>query len=308
MDLRQLRHFIAVAEELNFSRAAERLRMTQPPLSQSILALEEELGVRLFARTKRSVALTPVGADWLPHARRLLADAADLPGVARRLAQGELGTLRIGFVSTADYSVLPDLVSRYKARFSEVAVSLREMTSDLQIEALFDGAIDVGLIIPPPQPGLHPMLVYRRLISEPLVVAVPERWLASGRIVLRSGRLRLAEIAAEPLILFPRRSSPSFHDVITGYYARNDIAPRMGQEAIQMQTIMSLVSAGMGVALVPRSLENLGRTGVRCLPLQGTPPAIETGLIWRRDSALPTLSRFITMVPGKKESGRRRQG
>lgn len=300
MDLRQLRHFLAVAEELNFSRAAERLRMTQPPLSQSILALEEELGVRLFTRTKRSVSLTPVGADWLPHARRLLADAAELPGVARRLTQGELGTLRIGFVSTADYSVLPDLVSRYKARFPDVAVSLREMTSDLQVEALFDGAIDVGLIIPPPGPSLHPMLVYRRLISEPLVVAVPEHWLASGRIVPRSGRLRLAQIAAEPLILFPRRSSPSFHDVITGYYTSNDIVPQMGQEAIQMQTIISLVSAGMGVALVPRSLENLGRTGVRCLPLQGTPPAIETGLIWRRDSALPTLSRLVAMAHARR--------
>ncbi|WP_370461370.1 LysR family transcriptional regulator [Reyranella sp. CPCC 100927] len=301
MDLRQIRHFLAVAEDLNFSRAAERLRMTQPPLSQSILALETELGVRLFVRTKRSVALTPVGADWLPHARQVLADAAALPGIAQRLSQGELGALRVGFVSTADYSVLPDLVSRYKARYPDVAISLQEMTGDLQIEALLDGDIDVGLIIPPPRPSLHPTLAYRRLVTEPLVVAVSEQWLAAARVVPRQGHLRLADVATEPLVLFPRRSSPSFHDVITGYYANNGIAPRMGQQAIQMQTIMSLVSAGMGVALVPRSLENLGRTGVRCVPLEGTPPSIETGLVWRRDNALPTLEGFVAMARHKKQ-------
>ncbi len=296
MDLRQIRHFVAVAEELSFSRAAERLRMTQPPLSQSIQALEETLGVRLLERTKRRVALSPVGADWLAHARRLLADAAALPGIAQRLARGDLGRLRVAFVSTADYSVLPDLVSRFKAGAPDVEVSLQEMTSDLQVEALLDGAIDVGLVIPPSKTGLHPTLAYRRLITEPLVVAVPQRWLASGRVRPKAGGLQLADVAAEPLILFPRRSAPAFHDLITGYYALNGAAPRFGQPAIQMQTIMSLVSAGMGIALVPRSLENLGRAGVRCLKLDGAPPRIETGLAWRREDKSPTVARFVAVA------------
>ncbi|MDQ0473385.1 LysR family transcriptional regulator [Labrys wisconsinensis] len=296
LDLRRFRHFVAVAEDLHFGRAADRLGMTQPPLSQSIQALERELGVRLFARSKRSVALTPVGAQWLPHVRRLLDDAAALPGIAARLARGEAGTLRLAFVSTADYSVLPDLVGRYKAAFPEVELSLKEATSDVQVAALLDGGLDAGLIIPPPQASLHASLAYLPLLREPLVAAVPEAWIATGRLAPDPAGLRLAEVAHEPLILFPRPSAPAFHDLITGCYAARGAVPRIGQEAIQMQTIISLVSAGMGMALVPRSLRNLARTGVRYLALEGPVPEVETGLVWRRDDPLPVVRRFVEMA------------
>ena len=302
MDLRQLRQFVAVAEELHFGRAADRLNMTQPPLSQAILALERDLGVRLFTRTKRAVALTPVGAQWLEHVLALLADAAALPGIARRLAAGESGFLSIAFVSTADYSVLPDLVSRYATTYPEVRLTLREATSDLQIEALLNGEIQAGLIIPPPHASLHAALDYRPLLREPLVAAVPETWLSSGRVACRGGALPLDQLSDAPLILFPRRSAPAFHDIVTGCFAARGIRPRMGQEAVQMQTIVSLVAGGMGFALVPRSLRNLGRTGVAYLDLSSDAPVIETGLVWRRDDDSPTLRRFLEIATAQRPS------
>nr|WP_209740616.1 LysR family transcriptional regulator [Aureimonas populi] len=296
MDLRQLRHFVTVAEELHFGRAAARLAMTQPPLSQSIRALEEELGVALFLRDKRNVALTPAGAGWLPEARALLASAAGLPELARRLARGERGSLRLAFVSTADYSVLPPLVARFKAAFPDVDLALAEMTSDLQIEALLAETIDAGIVIALPRASLHPALSYRALTSEPLVAAVPRAWLDAGRIALARGRLRVEDAGGEPLIIFPRRIAPVLHDIVTGTFAKAGAAPRIGQEAIQMQTIISLVSAGMGLALVPRSLENLARSGVAYVPLEGDAPQIETGLLWRTQSPSPSVGRLVELA------------
>ena len=294
MELRQIRHFVAVADELHFGKAAERLHMTQPPLSQSIRLLEEELGVVLFSRTKRSVALTPVGAQFLPHARRVLDDAAALPGMAARLSRGEIGTLRISFVSTAAYSLLPDLVSRYKQAFPEVELVLREATSDVQIDDLLGERVDAGLVITPPDSTLPAPLAYRVLRREPLVAAVPLAWLEE----LPPGPADFRHLMAEKLILFPRQSAPALHDLVTGYYARHGAAPMMGQEAIQMQTIVSLVSAGMGFALVPESMRAVARDGVAYLALADDPPMMETGLAWRRDNTAPALQRFIASAAG----------
>lgn len=294
MNLKQLRQFLAVADELHFGRAAERLGMTQPPLSQSIQALEEELGVRLFARTKRSVALTAVGAEWLPHVRRLLEDAAALPETARRLARGQLGSLRLAFVSIADYSILPALISAFKASYPEVEVSLREATSDLAIEALLAGEIDAGLIVP--QSGLHAGLAYHPLVREPLVAAVPEAWIAGGRIRPEADQLAFADVVDEPLILFPRKSAPAFHDIVTSHYATIGARPRIVQEAIQMQTIIALVAVGLGLALVPQSLTALRRDGVRYLPLGEQAPVLETGLVWRRDELLPAVTHLVGLA------------
>jgi DNA-binding transcriptional LysR family regulator len=295
MNLRRLKFFVTVAEELHFGRAAERLCMTQPPLSQAILALEEELSVTLFKRTKRNVALTPVGEHLLSHVSKLLEEVEALPALARQLARGEIGSLKLGFVTTADYNLLPELISNYGATYPEVKVSLKEMTSDLQIEALMQGDINAGLIIPVHQ-TLHASLDYLPLLHEPLVAAVPEEWVRSGRVDLSSGRLRIQDVADEPLVLFPRRSAPAFHDIITTYFVGNGLQPTIGQEAIQMQTIISLVSAGMGIALVPGSLRRLGRVGVRYVGLEGKPPTIETGLVWRRDDPSPTVLRLVEIA------------
>lgn len=296
MDVRQLRHFAAVAQTLHFGRAAERLGMTQPPLSQSIQALERELGAPLFVRTKRSVALTPFGAQWLVHVRTVLAQLDTLSDTARRLRDGEAGRLDLSFVSTADYSVLPPLVRRYAALYPAVQVALTEATSEVQIAALLDGAGHAGIIIAPAGGALPPALDYRRLLSEPLVAAVPEAWLDDGRLTLHAGRLDPAAVVQSPLILFPRRAAPAFHDLVTGYFRAHGGSGRIAQEAIQMQTIISLVSAGMGVALAPASLRNLARTGVRYVDLAGDVPSLETGLVWRRDDATPTLNRFLQVA------------
>lgn len=304
-DLRQLRYFVAVAEERHFGRAAKRLAMTQPPLSQAIRALEDELGVALFARTKRTVELTPVGADLLPEVRKLLAAAEGLRPLAQSLARGEAGTLALAFVSTADYGLLPQLLREFAARYPGVRLQLAEATSDVQIDELVAGRVDAGLVIAPLPPRHAAALTYLPVMREPLIAALPS---TAARV--RSGKrhgepaewdetpVTLAELAQLPLVIFPRRLAPGFYDIITGCYGAAGLTPRIGQEAIQMQTIVSLVSAGMGVALVPQSLRNLRRTGVVYRPLAERAPIVETGLVWRTADVSPVLAGFLDVVQG----------
>lgn len=297
MDIRQVRHFAAVAETLHFGRAAERLGMTQPPLSQSIMALERELGAPLFVRTKRSVRLTPLGEQWLPHVLEALTLVDALPTTARLLRDGQTGYLTLSFVSTADYSVLPDLVRRYAEAYPDVDIRLVEATSDVQIPALAAGERHAGIIIPPHDGALPEPLTYRRLVSEPLVAAVPTAWIEDGRLPVKDGVLTPAALLDAPLILFPRSVAPAFHDLVTGYFSARGRPARIVQEAIQMQTIISLVSAGLGVALVPASLRNLARAGVRYVEIED-PPMLETGLAWRRDNDTATLRGLLSLLPG----------
>ncbi len=292
-DLRQWRYFATVADERHFGRAAERLSMTQPPLSQAIRSLEDALGVALFVRTKRSVAVTAVAAALQPDVRRLLASADALPPLARRLARGEAGSLSLAFVSTADYGLLPALLRAFGARYPQVRLQLAEATSDVQIDELVAGRIDAGLVIPPVPPRHAAGLSYLPVVREPLVVAMPA---SAAPDAGEDEPVHLAEVAALPLVIFPRRLAPGFYDIITGCYGAAGETPRIGQEAIQMQTIVSLVSAGMGVALVPQSLRNLRRTGVVYRPLAGDAPVVETGLVWRTGDVSPVLAGFIDVV------------
>jgi len=210
--------------------------------------------------------------------------------------------LSLAFVSTADYGILPDLLRRFRARHPNVQLQLREATSDIQLEALMDGGIDAGLVIRPQLPAMPHGVAYLPLVREPLVLAVPQGWRPDGSAAQEEGAqsgVSLKDAAHEPLIIFPRRSAPAFYDIITGCYAREGLTPVIAQEAIQMQTIVSLVSAGMGVALVPASLCNLRRTGVSYLPLRDAGPDIETGLVWREagaDGVSPVLRSFIEIA------------
>ncbi|MFJ6326972.1 MULTISPECIES: LysR family transcriptional regulator [unclassified Rhizobium] len=296
MDIRQLRHFAAVAETLHFGKAAARLGMTQPPLSQSIRALEEDLGAPLFARSKRSVAMTPFGTQWLPHVQEALAGVDMLAGIARRIRMGDAGRFDFSFVSTADYGLLPDVVQRFRELYPDVELALTEATSDIQIAALQDGKGHAGIIIPHREAPLPAGLCYRTLVCEPLIAAVPESWIREARILPLDGRLCADAVISSPLVVFPRRAAPSFYDLVTGYYAACGGSVRIAQHAIQMQTIISLVSAGMGIALVPESLRNLARPGVRYLDLEKDPPQLETGIVWRRDDETPTLRNFLRVV------------
>lgn len=296
IELRQLRYFVAVAEEMHFGRAALRLHMTQPPLSQTIQSLEAALGTQLFSRTRRSIALTPAGAALLPEAQRMLLQAAALPDLARRAASGASGRLSLAFVSTADYSVLPPFLREFREQYPQVQIDLREATSDVQLEDLAQGRIDVGLLIPPLSDKARAELDYAAVLSEPLILAAPK-----GMKALRGKKAAsLKALADMPLIIFPRRIAPAFHDAILACFRDAGLTPRIGQEAIQMQTIVSLVSAGMGIALVPQSVSNLKRPGVEYMALTGKTPLVETGLAWRRDNASPVLRAFLELLRKKK--------
>lgn len=295
-ELRQLRHFVAVAEELHFGRAARRLHMTQPPLSQSIANLEELLGAPLFVRNRRMVGLSAAGAALLPEARRILEEAGALPELVRRAASGEAGRLALSFVSTAGLGILPNVLRRYRAAFPGVRLVLQEATSDLQFDELLSGRIDAGFVIPlqpgAPDIGAAGALDYLKLLDEPLVLCAP-----SGLPALRKqGPVRLADLPPLPLVIFPRAVAPSLHDAILAAFRAAGVRPTIGQEAIQMPTIVSLVSGGMGLALVPQSVSNLMRPGVEYRALRDPAPLAETGLAWRRDNDSPVLKGFLDLL------------
>ncbi|MET3105294.1 DNA-binding transcriptional LysR family regulator [Oxalobacteraceae bacterium GrIS 1.18] len=292
LELRQLRYFIAVAEELHVGRAAQRLNMTQPPLSQSIQGLEALLGAQLFIRQKRGITLSAAGHALLPEARRLIKESLALPDLVQSAALGESGQLSIAFISTADYSLLPPVLREFRKTKPLVKLSLREATSDVQFEALRLGQIDLGLIIPPVPDKLADLLNYQSLLSEPLILAAPSdaSWLGNRK------RVSLNACQGEPLIIFPRSYAPALYDSIVGCFQSAGMTPEIGQEAIQMQTIIGLVSAGMGIALVPQSVSNLKRPGVVYRDIEQTTPLIETGIAWRKDNPSPVLQAFIALI------------
>ena len=290
VELRLWRQFIAVAEELHFGRAASRLHMTQPPLTQAIAGLERALGVRLFDRTKRSVQLTAAGQALVPEARELLARALALPAHARAAAHGESGRLRLAFVSTLGFGLLPQWVRAFRSIYPRVELELIESTGDVQLQGLARGDIDAGFMLH--SPGFAPAgLNHLLIVREALVLALPEQHeLAVART------LALGRVLDQPLVMFPRRILPSLHDALFAMYHAAGRAPRIAQEAIQMQTIVNLVSAGLGLAWVPDSVRQFQRPGVVYRQLSGkraqAVPGCETSLVWPA-AANPTLERFV---------------
>ena len=283
MELRHLRYFAAVAETLTFGRAAARLSISQPPLSRQIQSLEHELGTPLFTRTTRGVRLTAAGRALIPEARRLLREAAALVEGARHLAEGGVGSLRIGFISTASYNVLPRVLPEFHRRRPGIQLALQETTSDAQIALLRDYELDVGVLVPP---VVDAGFRYLPLMQEPLLAALParRRW---------PRRVPLASLAAETFVLFPRQAGVGLYDLIVGFCRSAGFTPRIGQEAVQMPTIVSLVAAGMGVALVPASLRHMRRTGVVYRALAETSPLMEMGLAWREGEEEPAVAAFV---------------
>ncbi|MFV3314359.1 LysR family transcriptional regulator [Pseudomonas sp. NY15374] len=293
-DIRQLRHFITVADELHFGRAAERLSMTQPPLSQSILDLEESLKFKLFERNKRNVALTPIGKLWLPYVKAVISALEGLPDIAYRLQRGEIGTIRLSFVSSVVYSLLPNLVANYKNNFAQVELILKEATTDVQIRDLLDRVIDVGVIIPASGSTLPSELASKKIRSEPLVAAVHQD--TAKTLHAESNRtINLSALAEHPLIMFPRETCPGLHDLIYSYFELRGLKPLLGQQAIQMQTIISLVSQGMGYALVPESMANLNREGVAYFYLHGTCLTVDTAIAWNIYAESPAVRALIKL-------------
>ncbi len=296
MELRHLRYFLAVAEELHFGRAAERLQMAQPPLSQQIRKLEEELGVQLFYRTKRRVQLTDAGQVFLEHAQLTLAQAEQAIKAAQRANHGEFGRLVIGFVGSASYDVLPDILRVYRERFPDVSLVLRELTTIQQVHALLNGRVNIGFIRPP----VHDeALEVETILREPFLVALPE-----NHSLASQAEIPLEALSREFFVLFPRHLGPGFYDQIVSLCQQAGFSPDVSQEAIEMQTIVSLVAAGFGVALVPASLQNLQRVGVIYRRIQGATPAAELAMIWRKNASLPVLQTFMAVVKEVISRGR----
>lgn len=295
IELRLWRQFLAVADALHFGRAAQQLHMTQPPLTQAIAHLEVLLGVKLFDRTKRSVQLTAVGAALVPEVRVLLGQALALPRLARAHADGQAGRLRLAFVSTVGFDLLPRWVRTFREHHPGVLLELIEATGDVQQSALERGDIDAGFMLH--APGVVPAGLQRLLIaSEALVVALPEQ----HPLALQE-RMTLAQVLTEPLVMFPRRIAPSLHDAIVALYHAAGRSPKVVQEAIQMQTIVNLVSAGLGLAWVPDSVRQFQRPGVVYRAIAADKrhptPACETSLVWATPH-VATLDRFLTFAPG----------
>lgn len=311
IDLRLWRQFAAVAQELHFGRAARSLHMTQPPLTQGIAQLEAMLGVRLFDRTKRSVRLSAGGTALLPQVRDLLARAQALPAIARAAAGGEAGRLRLAFVSTIGYTVLPQWVRAFRALCPQVRLDLLEATADVQAEAFERGDIDAGFVLH--APGFAPPdLVALRVACEPLVLALP----AQHALALQRIEPSLEEAVRAPLVIFPRHIAPSLHDAVFGLYHLAGVLPEVAQEANQMQTIVNLVSAGLGAAWVPDSVRQFQRPGVVYRGLRRRTAAgvcagladpaqthCETSLVWRPANANPALARFVAYVRSELEAG-----
>jgi DNA-binding transcriptional LysR family regulator len=290
IELRVWRQFSTLAEELHFGKAAVRLNMTQPPLTQAIAQLERALGVRLFDRTKRSVQLTEAGTALVPEVRTLLARAQALPSHARSAALGGAGRLRLAFVSTVGYSLLPTWVRGFRVLYPRVQLELVEATGDIQLAALERGDIDAGILLH--APGFAPSgPQHLQIAREPLVLAIPE-----NHPLAKARTLPLTKVLSEPLVIFPRRISPSIHDALFGLYHSAGREPQIAQEAIQMQTIVNLVSAGLGLAWVPQSVREFRRQGVVYRSLSGAiergVPVCETSLIWS-DEGVATLARFV---------------
>lgn len=284
-ELWQLRYFTAVAEQLHFGRAAQSLHISQPPLSRAIRALEQRLGVALFTRTRRRVELTPEGARLLEHARQVSAQLERAVVELRGMASGAHGRLRIGFVSLADFGVLPGLLKAYKASHPGVELALREMLSPEQAAALAAGTLDFGLLLPPTDEALEHVVVQR----EGFVAALPSRHpLAAHR-----GRIAMRALANERFVMVPREIAPGLYDIVSGLAARAGFALNVAQEAIQMQTVVSLVSSGLGAAIVPASLAQLGRRGVTYRPIADRHPRLELWLVWRPGALSPAGRDFV---------------
>jgi DNA-binding transcriptional LysR family regulator len=288
MELRHLRYFLAVAEELHFGRAAARLHMAQPPLSQQIRQLERELGFDLFARSTRRVRLTDAGRAFRDEARAALDRLADATAAAQRVARGDAGALAVGFVASATYAVLPRLYRLFHERHPGVRLTLSELSTAEQVVALRAGDIQVGLARAPVGDDA---LLAEPIADEPLVVALPAR-----HALARRDEIPLHDLAGQPFVLFPRQPRPGWIDVVRGACEAAGFRPAVAQEALELSTAVTLVAAGIGVSLVPASARALRLEGLVYRPLR--PPTPTTRLLALRlpDEPRPAVDRFLEVV------------
>jgi DNA-binding transcriptional LysR family regulator len=290
MKLHLLRYFAVLAEELHFGRAAERLAITQPPLSSGIKALEEELGVKLFERTSKHVALTPAGHAYLAEVRVVLDRVARAGETARAVAEGLQGRLDIGFTGSMVYRDMPRIVRAFGDRAPGIEVNLREMSSSEQIEALLHRQLHAGFVNTSTVP---PRLACLPLAADHFVCCLPE-----GHALARAAAVPLPALAQETFVMFARDVAPANHDNVIALFHRAGIHPHTRHAARQWLTVVSLVALGMGVALVPASLAQAGVQGVRFVPIAGLRHPTVGVLAWHEETGVPALRAFLACAAG----------
>ena len=280
MELRHVRYFVAVAEELNFGRAARRLGISQPPLSQQIQTLEHELGARLFERSRRHVALTKAGEVFYTEAYKLVAQSERVRQLLKRVNSGQVGQLYVAAVGSAFYHILPPILLRFRAKYPEVGFSLRECETSEGASVVRDGALDFAFIR---MNDVAPPLKHRPLVEERVLAALP----ASSRLASRA-KVSLRQIAAEPFVTFARRVSPKYYDSITAAFVRAGVTPEPAYECNSIDAKLGFVACGLGVALVPQSISRRAVQGVVYRELKERIPLVSIGLVWdgRKSSAV----------------------
>lgn len=291
MELRQLRYFISVAEELHFRRAAERLHIAQPAVSKQVLNLEKELGVQLLYRNKQRVRLTDAGRAFLEEAKRVLEHTQRAIDAASSAAKGEIGQLTVGFVSPATLSVLPRIIKAFQEHYPGVELDLHKLATAEQIEALHDGRIQVGFAR---EPAFYEddTLDSKTVLREPLVLALPEAHPLSAE-----PQISLSRLANEPFVMFPRLYEPGLYEKYMQAFRNAGFTPKkVGKGSPHIQAILGFVAEGFGLMLMPASLQKLGRSGVVFRKLQDPTPEVDLAVIWRRDDNLPVLQNFLRVI------------
>ena len=280
IDVRQLRYFVGLGEMLHFGRAAAKLHVTQPPLSRQIAALEAELGVQLVVRKRRAIALTQAGRAFFDASRRILAQIDAACEEARQIDRGEIGSLSIGFMTHAAHSVAAALARRFMAAFPNVSLQLHDMLPTLVGEEVLAGQIDAGILFEPAQvPGLS----MRAILRESLCCAMPANHPLEDFAIVPAAALR-----DQPLIATHSELAPSLRAKIVAYCQEAGFAPRIVMEVQFHQTIASLVAEGIGIAIVPQSLEKVGLPNMAFRPLEAA-PSVDNVLLWRTDNPNPLL-------------------
>ena len=290
MELRHLRYFVSIADHGSFTRAAEALGIAQPPLSQQIRRLEQELGVVLFRRLTRSVQLTEMGAALLDQARDILSLQRQFVASAEGLARGERGHLRVGIAgAVAMVPVFPAAVRRFREAWPLVEIALEQSNTPALCTALNDRTLDIA-IIRPPVPELRGLSI-QALFREPTMVALP-----SGHPLGELEAVPLGALADDPLIMFPRALGPGFHDAILSACNSAGFSPRVGQIAPHIDGVVPLVAAGLGVSVVPESLSQIHAVGVSFKAIDGAAPMAELAIACRSEVPQPLVARFMTIL------------
>jgi DNA-binding transcriptional LysR family regulator len=295
MELRHLRYFVVLAEELHFGRAALRLSITQPPLSFAIRALEQELDAQLFVRDNKSVSLTDAGRAYLLESRAILDRMAHANATARSIASGKSGRIDIGFTGSMVYREVPQIVSRFFERHPGIEVTLREMASAEQVDAVLHGQLHAAFVNLPLVPeGLQGLA----LLKDAFVCCLPDSHALANR-----KQIDLVEIAGDPFVMFMREISPANYDNVVGVCRQAGFEPEIRFAARQWLTIVALVANGLGVSLVPRSIAQSKIAGTRFVPLRGTEAFSSAYLLWQTENTTPALQHFLDVAADTLQPG-----